>query len=1397
MTRSDGAGAGRTRRGARGDGGGKGWPPRKLDLPGSMKKPPLWERGWSYKEWRRMLMLWFKVAGPHIGADNVGTLLLFSLKGRAQQVLFRMTEAQLEDFTAVVGALDAEYKWSPHGEGYAYFHAYIGHRRDTRSTGIDEFIIDHEIRHDRLSGSLLETTPLPDPFRAMHLLECAGLSEAQHQMVMATATSGGDGISYDAARATLKRLYGREAVRGGRRIPAPSGSGGGDGGGYGRGGGGYGGKNRVHVAEGDGDAAGAGAAWEEWEEGGEGGELGEEEGVFWEGESGEVFWVANLEDEEEQVYRNEGKSWRPAGKAGKFGLGGGRFKKGAAKGGKKKGGAKPSADNPCHVCGSPAHWARECPQSAGGGGKDGKVPKGGGQGGGRGKSGGYRKGKAEAFLCGTVFALGLLTTPSEASGAYHTLAQVWHPPDHSTGGGRTEVCFVNTSFPGEVLSASNSTDKSALGGGQKGLWGSLDSACTRSVMGLKRLHGFLKAKKHSPTSDTRKPVRAASNRSFLFGDGRLIPAMFRIWLPVVLAGVGHWMEIDVVPGILRLLVSRPTQEKLRSSTSLEVPGQPSFIAWVPSGNAELVRKVAFPVAQCEAGHLEIPLDFSESDADGVGAWLTKEQAEGLALRSQGLGLARVPARGHAHVYEAAATAVPEAAGEPTGTPMPTGAGMSDAVEAAGVRHEVFEVREKLEALDTFLRSSFPALLAAPASLPKCAPVTKDLEELWPSGQPLWFLELFSDARGSLTGAVTAALGKIYAPGTAPLVGEPVGARRARAFDLDEPRLQRHFLAKAYRGELLMVYLAPHTQTSRWASGGPSLATSRAGRIERREKFVEAMVLAQKEAGRFVAREAPWDGPARHRRFYRRLSHEDPSFRWVRRDLCMDVLWQKRLKRSSGFFTNLPQAEEALGARCDAAAHESHSHQPFVGPQNAEFPTLTTTRLARGFVDSLACVTTGTQSASSARKHSTPWPGEVLTVDPWKDQGGEPAQVLGLDGATGGGLRQPDKYRANQSSCQRCVLRRLAVTDHDARVLLRRGGPPHNRAAPDCTEALRQPKKTAAEPSVRKPWLQTRGPVATQAPGGGGGAAAASPGGLARVDPRPLRVPEGSVTIGGKTSGRRAPRRRLRAKIAWTPAGEEGGASNPADRSSALAGPADPLAPAGQPLDVGADDDDEPPGDPAGVVAPALFPPDAGDEDPRRLTAAELASSAILGASGQAAEYLQRLQEKVDRLAHVSIVPQEPEQRATARARIRGMHRGLGFPPGRPFVAALHQRGGDEQKSSESRLGPGGGLPGCGSDGTSRAALASLASSGKHLERARGVGCLCGAALSADCPAVRAATFTDGSSWTVRLHSVPRGGAPGPGGQRALCPRLLRGHGAPLVSALGSSRRGQSGPGLRF
>ena len=124
-----------------------------------------------------MLLLWYKVAGSHIGRENVGTLLLFSLKGRAQQVLFRRTEEELEDFEGCVEALDKEYKWTPHGEGYAYYHAYAAHRRDPRSTGIDEFVMDHEVKYDRLAASLFAGVDFPDAFRALQLLDAASLSE--------------------------------------------------------------------------------------------------------------------------------------------------------------------------------------------------------------------------------------------------------------------------------------------------------------------------------------------------------------------------------------------------------------------------------------------------------------------------------------------------------------------------------------------------------------------------------------------------------------------------------------------------------------------------------------------------------------------------------------------------------------------------------------------------------------------------------------------------------------------------------------------------------------------------------------------------------------------------------------------------------------------------------------------------------------------------------------------------------------------------------------------------------------------------------------------------------------------------------------------------------------------
>ena len=74
-----------------------------------MKKPPTWERGWSYREYRKMLALWHKLAGPHLGPENMSSMLLFNLRGRAQQVLLRRPEEELEDFWGCVRALDCEY----------------------------------------------------------------------------------------------------------------------------------------------------------------------------------------------------------------------------------------------------------------------------------------------------------------------------------------------------------------------------------------------------------------------------------------------------------------------------------------------------------------------------------------------------------------------------------------------------------------------------------------------------------------------------------------------------------------------------------------------------------------------------------------------------------------------------------------------------------------------------------------------------------------------------------------------------------------------------------------------------------------------------------------------------------------------------------------------------------------------------------------------------------------------------------------------------------------------------------------------------------------------------------------------------------------------------------------
>jgi hypothetical protein len=60
----------------------------------------------------------------------------------------------------------------------------------------------------------------------------------------------------------------------------------------------------------------------------------------------------------------------------------------------------------------------------------------------------------------------------------------------------------------------------------------------------------------------------------------LVRALFKAWLPVVLAGLRVWLLVDVVPGDLGLLISRKSMESLKSVLSLRTPEHPMLNAIV-------------------------------------------------------------------------------------------------------------------------------------------------------------------------------------------------------------------------------------------------------------------------------------------------------------------------------------------------------------------------------------------------------------------------------------------------------------------------------------------------------------------------------------------------------------------------------------------------------------------------------------------------------------------------------------------------------------------------------------------------------------------------------------------------------------------------------------------------
>ena len=77
-----------------------------------MKKVPEWEKGTAYRDFRRRLVTWARIAGPSVGVENIGAMLLFTAKGRMHSLLNRKSDEELADWHAVLAMLDREYKWT-------------------------------------------------------------------------------------------------------------------------------------------------------------------------------------------------------------------------------------------------------------------------------------------------------------------------------------------------------------------------------------------------------------------------------------------------------------------------------------------------------------------------------------------------------------------------------------------------------------------------------------------------------------------------------------------------------------------------------------------------------------------------------------------------------------------------------------------------------------------------------------------------------------------------------------------------------------------------------------------------------------------------------------------------------------------------------------------------------------------------------------------------------------------------------------------------------------------------------------------------------------------------------------------------------------------------------------
>lgn len=596
-------GSSRRRRGDKGGGAGLEEGEEGEDdgvLPSTLKNPPKWKKGLSYREYREVLSSWTDRVKGHINPSPYGPLpMQTSDSDRIVKCTLRaQSDGFLADWDYVLKLVDEEFKWSDMGEGIIRHRQY---RRGQKSPGtqMDGHLQSHEDSFKKMRDLLFPKrncrcgAPIeayPEVMRTYGLVDSCGLDDRQGDLLRGLTMDGeGAPRGYKVVKAKLKGLFGREA-----KAIAGTGTGRGD-----------------AIKEASSSSSSSTPQQQQALEASSH-QHHEEQATTWWDEDGNEYWKGPGDETIFTATRDPKgkKKWKPflrpkgkgAGKGGKPWAGGkkgggaaGGAGKAAGDGkGKPSGGYNPSAQNPCNKCGSPDHWARECPtlivEELDGPPDSANVA----------STGLAAVAVAAAVGASSIPGAGATSTTREAHfrepAATASSSSSRSPPVFHEG--RNKAKGKQAPVPEEVLSGGVYSREDPGEGLREA---TSDCGATAPVMGFDT---YKKHWTHPPAGcpDQRRPRTTWSTRRFSFGDGRIQHALFKAWLPVVMQGYLGWLGTHITKGKLPLLFADPLLAESRGSLSYEEYkrlGAPTLHLDAP-GRKDVRLRV--PLRRSAAGH---------------------------------------------------------------------------------------------------------------------------------------------------------------------------------------------------------------------------------------------------------------------------------------------------------------------------------------------------------------------------------------------------------------------------------------------------------------------------------------------------------------------------------------------------------------------------------------------------------------------------------------------------------------------------------------------------------------------------------------------------------------------------------------------------------------------------